>query len=659
MAKRQTQKEIVDELTERMNEGIKSYKNDPSEELKLLNFMNRFNNYSVRNITLIQKQFGNALGVASYKQHQVNGYQVQKGEKAIRILAPKFQKMFQDNNRQWHFLNQASAEQKAKIKAGELKVEDRLAGFLSVPVFDITQTNCPEQDYPKLYPNKPENFTFDGTEKDIDNLKTVLINFANEKNVNVTFDKTNSTSKGYYVPATNNIVIQDNMNIVEQVKVLLHELAHAEMHNIQKLSSKSKEQTNASVLEYQAEMTAYVTSSTLGIDSEDYSTKYLAGWTKRNVDDDVYIKSLEEVKKVSTDFIHDISDRYHRLTNELSLEKIDSFAEVLNSFKEYEYGINHSLEDTIHEIEKNGYHATIGFVEDDDRSFNLVFNREISYDLKNERQINNLSNGFITLESSYPYAIEDCISDLQKVSFDEFFNTSTSFDISLDDVASIIQLTALTDSSEYLEKFIAENQLDLIQLDLERINENKNDLLKNLDSETIEFFNAYGVEVPDSFIFDHEFQDIINFQLSPYQSIETVEHGEIIFTSDTDRSNEVESFSNYKDLWEKHFKDELSNDLNSYSLKDLQQNEFLSNSPTLLSRLALLDDRAGQSLVTLKQEVNSIKELDLDNDGVPDRIDPDDTRSVIRTEADKSLVANKTDKFQEEERKVKTRNRTL
>ena len=144
MVKQQTQKELVDELTNKMNESIKNYKNDPSEELKFLDFISRFNNYSVRNISLIQNQFGNAVGVASYKQHKENGYQVQKGEKAIRILAPKFQKMFQDNDRQWKYLNQATTAQKAKIKSGELKTEERLAGFLSVPVFDITQTDCPE-----------------------------------------------------------------------------------------------------------------------------------------------------------------------------------------------------------------------------------------------------------------------------------------------------------------------------------------------------------------------------------------------------------------------------------------------------------------------------------------------------------------------------------
>ncbi|WP_216095281.1 hypothetical protein, partial [Enterococcus faecalis] len=57
------------------------------------------------------------------------------------------------------------------------------------------------------------------------------------------------------------------------------------------------------------------------------------------------------------------------------------------------------------------------------------------------------------------------------------------------------------------------------------------------------------------------------------------------------------------------------------------------------------------TLEGLKKEAKLVKELDLDNDGVPDRIDPDDTRSVIRTEADKDLVGNKTDKVYEQERK--------
>lgn len=470
MVKQQTQKELVDELTNKMNESIKNYKNDPSEELKFLDFISRFNNYSVRNISLIQNQFGNAVGVASYKQHKENGYQVQKGEKAIRILAPKFQKMFQDDDRQWKFLSQATANQKAKIKTGELKTEERLAGFLSVPVFDITQTDCPEQDYPKLYPNKPESFTFNGTKKDIETLRSVLIDYAEEKNVAVSFDKTNSTAKGYFEPATNRIVIKDRMDEVEQIKVLLHELAHAEMHNVHKLATKTPEQLRSSVLEYQAEMTAYVVSSTLGIDSEDYSKKYLANWTKRKVDDDVYIQSLEEVKNVSNDFMNDISDRFNKLEKTLILDET-------------------------------------------------------------------------------------------------------------------------------------------------------------------------------------EFKNLIQFQLSHYELVEEFSSTEIVYTPDIESANLKETYSSYQALWENQFENNLTNDLECFTLKKLQKDEFLSKSPDLLNKLANYNSNVNTTLEGLKKEAKLVKELDLDNDGVPDRIDPDDTRSVIRTEADKDLVGNKTDKVYEQERK--------
>ncbi|SPW38999.1 Uncharacterised protein [Enterococcus faecium] len=88
-----------------------------------------------------------------------------------------------------------------------------------------------------------------------------------------------------------------------------------------------------------------------------------------------------------------------------------------------------------------------------------------------------------------------------------------------------------------------------------------------------------------------------------------------------------------------------------FYFEKLQKDEFLSKSPDLLNKLANYNSNVNTTLEGLKKEAKLVKELDLDNDGVPDRIDPDDTRSVIRTEADKDLVGNKTDKVYEQERK--------
>ncbi|MCA9766992.1 MAG: hypothetical protein KC455_11320, partial [Carnobacterium sp.] len=89
------------------------------------------------------------------------------------------------------------------------------------------------------------------------------------------------------------------------------------------------------VLEYQAEMTAYVVSNNFGLDTEDYSKDYLASWTKRDVDHSVYIKSLQEVKDVSLNMIEKVVGNY----NEIKLNKVaeqQSDNEDINQYKPLE-----------------------------------------------------------------------------------------------------------------------------------------------------------------------------------------------------------------------------------------------------------------------------------------------------------------------------------
>ena len=332
----------VEELTRKMNENIKNFKKDPKEELELLKYISQFNNYSVKNISLIRSQRNGALGVASYKQFKEKGYQVQRGEKAIKILAPKFQDFFryeEEGKIRMEPVSQATKEQKQQIKEGKLKVvKDSLTNFVAVSVFDITQTDCPTEDYPVLYPNKPENFNFKGTEKDLKRFHQAVSDYAKSQNVKVNYDVVDGTAKGFYAPSLNEIVVDKHLNEKEKTKVLLHELAHAEMHNSKIMKDKAPELRAVNVLEYQAEMTAYIVSSKFELDTEDYSTHYLASWTKREVDDDVYLKSLEEVKEVSSKMIDKIVENYNELEQTLSIKSLanksaivpenDNFAEI-------------------------------------------------------------------------------------------------------------------------------------------------------------------------------------------------------------------------------------------------------------------------------------------------------------------------------------------
>ena len=148
-----------------------------------------------------------------------------------------------------------------------------------------------------------------------------------------------------------------------------------------------------------------------------------------------------------------------------------------------------------------------------------------------------------------------------------------------------------------------------------------------------------------------EFKNLIQFQLSHYELVEEFSSTEIVYTPDIESANLKETYSSYQALWENQFENNLTNDLECFTLKKLQKDEFLSKSPDLLNKLANYNSNVNTTLEGLKKEAKLVKELDLDNDGVPDRIDPDDTRSVIRTEADKDLVGNKTDKVYEQERK--------
>lgn len=335
-------KNAVEELTRKMNENIKKFKKEPKQELELLKYISQFNNYSIKNISLIQSQRSGAFGVASYKQFKEKGYQVQCGEKAIKILAPKFQDMFryeEEGKIKTKPVSQATKKQKQEIKDGKYKViKGKITNFIAVPVFDITQTDCPPEDYPVLYPNKPENFNFKGTEDELKRFHQAVSDYAKLQNVKVNYDVVDGTAKGFYAPALNAIVVDKYLNEKEQTKVLLHELAHAEMHNSKIMKDKAPELKAVNILEYQAEMTAYIVSSKFELDTEDYSTHYLASWTKREVDDDVYLKSLEEVKEVSSKMIDKIVENYNELEQTLSIKSLanksaivpenDNFAEI-------------------------------------------------------------------------------------------------------------------------------------------------------------------------------------------------------------------------------------------------------------------------------------------------------------------------------------------
>ena len=326
---------MIDTLTKKMTKRLDDYRTNPKDELELLNYIRTFYKYSLKNALLIESQYEGAIGVASYKEHKEKGYHVQKGQTAIRVLAPKLQNMFIDENKVKKPLKYATQAQKRKIQSGQLTVIKKdLRGYVPVPVFDITQTDCPEQDYPNLYPNRPQNFVFEGSDQEFKSFYQAVRDYADAQQIPVSYGvMSDSVRKGYYAPLENKIVLRKGLTEQEQAKVLLHELAHAKMHTFGKMKDKDPTLRSSSVVEYQAEMTAYLISSSFNLDTEDYSTRYLKSWTsKEAIEPEVYVQSLEEVKATTKDMIVQIVDRYteRKLEQENSVTLTDPHA-----FKHY------------------------------------------------------------------------------------------------------------------------------------------------------------------------------------------------------------------------------------------------------------------------------------------------------------------------------------
>lgn len=137
----------------------------------------------------------------------------------------------------------------------KVETQKRL-GFKLGTVFNVIQTNAKSEDYPTLFSNRKKEFQYAG--EDLNTLKVGLLKYATEQNISVKTEKIqNSAAKGYFRPATRSIILSDRNNESETIYTLIHELAYAVLHNQEKMPQKEAALQRASVIEYQADMTAW------------------------------------------------------------------------------------------------------------------------------------------------------------------------------------------------------------------------------------------------------------------------------------------------------------------------------------------------------------------------------------------------------------------
>ena len=302
MADTKTEKQKVKEITDRLEEGLKEL--FESEKYKsYLSTMSKFHNYSVNNTLLISLQMPEATLVAGYKAWQKNfGRHVNKGEKAIRILAPSPYIIKEERDK----LDPVTGELMFDENGMPLKeeVEIKIPAFQVVSVFDVSQTDG------KPLPELGEEELL-ATVEGYEDFKQAVINVAP---VPVGFEDIPGDSKGYFSIGEKRIAVQEGMSESQTLKTMVHEVAHSMLHDkdVNRGDVLEPPAKDRNTKEVEAESIAYIVCQHFGIDTSDYSFGYIAGWSSdKNMKE--LKSSLDTIRKTASELITGIEAQLQEL----------------------------------------------------------------------------------------------------------------------------------------------------------------------------------------------------------------------------------------------------------------------------------------------------------------------------------------------------------
>lgn len=309
MAESKTEKQKVQEITEKLEQGIKEL--FESEKYKTyLNTMSKFHNYSFNNTMLIAMQKPDATLVAGFKAWQKNfDRHVKKGEKGIRILAPAPYKIKEEQEKLDPVTGEIMLDKNGMPVTEE--VEIKIPAFRVVPVFDVSQTDGKE--LPDIGGNE-----LSGSVEDYEDFMQALTEVSP---VPITYEDIEGEAKGYFHTTDHRIAIQEGMSQSQTVKTAIHEVAHAKLHD------RDRNQDIDAVLdkdrntkEVEAESVAYTVCQHFGIDTSDYSFGYIAGWSSDR-DMKELKSSLDTIRKTASELITGIEDRLAELHKDRAVEQ--------------------------------------------------------------------------------------------------------------------------------------------------------------------------------------------------------------------------------------------------------------------------------------------------------------------------------------------------
>ena len=308
-----TEKQKVQEITDKLEEGLKEL--FESEKYKTyLSTMSKFHNYSFNNTLLIAMQKPEATLVAGYKAWQKNFERhVNKGEKAIRILAPAPYKIKEERDKLDPVTGEMMFDENGMPQKEQVEVT--IPAFRAVSVFDVSQTDgkpIPELEAQELL----------STVEGYEDFVQALMNVAP---VPIGFEDIPGDSKGYFHTEEKRIAVQENMSESQTLKTMVHEVAHSMLHNkeINRDDLMEVPAKDRNTKEVEAESVAYTVCQHFGIDTSDYSFGYIAGWSSGK-DMKELKSSLDTIRKTASELITGIEGALRELQLNREMEQEQS-----------------------------------------------------------------------------------------------------------------------------------------------------------------------------------------------------------------------------------------------------------------------------------------------------------------------------------------------
>ena len=271
----------VREVTELLEAGVERIL-DGDEFKRYLAFAARFHRYSANNSLLVLLQRPDATQVAGYRKWRDLGRQVRRGEEGLKILAPIFRAVEDE-------------------QSGEMARV--LCSFKVVKVFDVSQTDPVPGAEP--LPDKPRPKTLRGDSVAAWTLGRSLLALCETEGVPVSeddaeLDTLSPEANGVCLLREKRILLRSKLSADGRVKTLAHELAHHLLHR-----DVAATEADRPTFEAEAEGVAYAVLSYFGVDASEYSFAYVAHWAEQK---EVVKAVLSSIQKTARTIIEAVED---------------------------------------------------------------------------------------------------------------------------------------------------------------------------------------------------------------------------------------------------------------------------------------------------------------------------------------------------------------